>query len=156
MALDFLGPLRLFFNLALKDNRKSGMTNFNSATSALMKIIEGQYPNLVIPYHKVEFSRGQLMNILPSVHDTPHEINITWSNIIAPGASGKDTVMIIIYDEADKDYYVFEVLREDCNYQLIASEFPESILHIWTAVLSVGNSKWSNSEYCGRFAFGNL
>src|SRR5690606_18380037 len=108
MALDFLGPLRLFFNLALKDNRKSGMTNFNAATSALMKIIEGQYPNLVIPYHKVQFSKGLLMNILPSVHNTPEEINITWSNIIASGASDKDTVIIILYDEVNKEFYVFE------------------------------------------------
>jgi len=154
IAVDFLAPWRSFINFIPNNKGKSGMTNFNAVSSILIKKIEGQYPNLTIPYHAVEFTRGQLLNILPTASSTSEELKITWPNILGFGASDRDLVVILIYNESDKAAYIFKsTLRGAGQQSLFTDEFGEGIMHIWTVVLSVDGTKWSDSKYCGMFEF---
>jgi len=153
MAVEFLAPVRNLIRVLPQDRRKSRKTDFNEASTILMKNMEGQYPVFTIPFKAVVFTRGSLMNILPVVENGNDEgLRIVWSPRLGHGASENDVINIIVYNESTQDFFLFdEATRGTAEYSLYADQIGKGRIHIWTFVSTAAGTEYSNSQYCGVF-----
>jgi len=152
MAVDFLSPMRKAIRISPQGKQKS-KTDFNEALTIVMKNMEGEYPDFIIPFKAVVFTKGSLMNILPLV-DTKSEgeIKLSWSSRLGYGATENDVIHVIVYNGLLKDFFSFNaVKRSDAEYTLYADEIGNGPIHIWTFVTAANGTNQSNSMYCGVF-----
>jgi hypothetical protein len=82
--------------------RKKGLTPNNAAASYnLEHAITGTYPNFVVDYPEVIYSRGNLLEAANAEVATlvPAELGITWKNdapVSGTGGSDKATIVVIV------------------------------------------------------------
>src|SRR5690606_3361993 len=125
-------------------------TDFNEATSIVLKSMEGYYPDFVIRYDAVVLTRGLLMGIFPNIEtDNQEEIRISWSSRLGQGASNDDEVQIVVYNESIEEYALIGSRRSAGECSILVDETGKGSLHIWTFVKSSDGSICSNSRYYG-------
>ncbi|TCK84959.1 DUF6266 family protein [Albibacterium bauzanense] len=152
LVIEFLNPLRSFINMGYNDSQERKMTAFNRAVRHLLPKVEGQYPDFSIPYDDVRLSKGSLKTISPLVtKNLDGDLDITWDPTVNPLSSeADDLVYFIMYNEATKDYFLYQdAIREDGEDSINPEIMGQGELHIWSAVSSSDGSKRSNSSYFG-------
>jgi len=157
LAVDFLNPLRDFINMGYNDPQQRKMTGFNQATGHLLTKIEGQYPNLSIPYNEVILSKGSLKPVpLSVIKNMDGDLEITWDPSVNPLSSEPDDlVYFVMYNETSKDYFLYQqAIREDGEDTLDSGIMGEGVLHIWSSASSADGSNRSNSSYFGTITLG--
>ncbi len=152
LVIEFLNPLRSFINMGYNDSQERKMTAFNRAVRHLLPKVEGEYPDFIIPYDEVRLSKGSLKTISPLVtKNLDGDLDITWDPTVNPLSSeADDLVYFIMYNEATKDYFLYQdAIREDGEDSINPEIMGQGELHIWSAVSSSDGSKRSNSSYFG-------
>jgi len=152
LAIEFLSPLREVINIGFNDTGSKKMTAFNKATNELLKTIEGQYPDFIVPYNTVKFSKGSLGNVTAVIDkNMDGNTEVTWSPALTRlAAAADDVVHIILYQEEEQDYYVFQdATRIEGSYTIDPEGMGTGEFHVWILVISHDNKKRSNSKYYG-------
>lgn len=152
LAIEFLSPLREIISIGFNDLGNKKMTAFNKATNELLKKIEGTYPEFTVPYDKVKFSKGSLGNIDAVIGESGDgETEFRWSSrIVRTAAHPDDVVHIILYQEEEQDYYVFQdATRADGSYAIDPDGMSKGTYQVWTLVISSNRMMRSNTKYLG-------
>ncbi|HUH18886.1 DUF6266 family protein [Albibacterium sp.] len=152
LTIDFLSPLRSFIDMGYNDSNQQKMTAFNQATKHLLPRIEGQYPDFIIPYDEVILSKGSLKGITTQAEiNLDGDLQISWDPSINPLSSeADDLVYIIMYNETNKDYFLYQNATRGAGEDIINTEFMgQGELHIWATAMSSDGSKRSESKYYG-------
>jgi len=153
LIADFLRPLGGVVKVGFQ-SRKKGLTPYNAASSYnLEHAITGTYPNFVVDYPAVIYSRGNLLGVSDQevAAAVAGELDFGWANE-APvtGTGGTDKVTIVIYNPA-KDKYVVEQgaaarSAETCTVELPA-DFSGDTVQCWMSFVSVDGKQVSDSAY---------
>ncbi|TCD02947.1 DUF6266 family protein [Pedobacter psychroterrae] len=108
LMADFLRTLGGVVKVGFQ-SRKKGLTPYNAASSYnLEHAITGTYPNFVVDYPEVVYSRGNLLGLSDQevAAAVAGELDFSWSNDAPVGGSGgTDKATIVVYNPA-KDKYV--------------------------------------------------
>lgn len=151
-VVDFLSPLRVFLDIGYNDSQQQRMTAFNQAVKRLLPKVEGQYPDFIIPYGDIILSKGSLKKIITKAEiNLDGDLQINWDpSIDKLGAEVTDPVYIIMYNETNKDYFLYQNATRGAGEDIINTEFMgQGELHIWATATSSDGSKRSESKYYG-------
>lgn len=150
-ATDFLTPLRSIIKILPEGKSKGAKTDFNEAVSIVMKNMEGEYPNFVIPYKDVALTSGSLMGVFLSIDGVDDEgIHLSWSTRLGYGASDHDVVNLVLYSEETLGFYPFnDGTRGAGSFTIPREELGEGDCHIWVYTESVDGVERSNNKYYG-------
>lgn len=156
MVMSFLNPVRDIIKLGYYQEGVKKMSPFNRASQSLLKQIEGEYPDFIIPYHEIKFSKGSLGNISPRAErDINWNVLFTWSvSIIRESQAEDDEVYFILYHEEREEFYVFQdVKRADGAYTIKSDDVGTGEFHLWHFTRSKVLKKCSATSYCGVIEF---
>ena len=152
MAIGFFSPIRALINIGFK-SLAVRQTPYNVATSQLLADgIIGTYPDLMIDYPKVLFSKGSLTGAWsPAVASAAGKVNVTWQDNSASGtAKPSDKAMLLVYNP-EKSQYVFttegearSVLADSLD---LPADFAGDTVHVWIAFISADKKTVSTSVY---------
>lgn len=158
LMADFLRPLGAVLKVGFQ-SRKKGLTPYNAASSYnLENAVAGVYPNFVVDYPEVIFSKGNLLEVSdPEVATTlPAELDFNWENN-APiaGAGGTDKATIVVYNPLKNRYAIAQgaAARSAEAYTMeLPGDFSGDTVHMWISFVSADGKQVSDSSYIGSTA----
>lgn len=151
LAVNFLSPLRELINIGYNDSAQQKETGFNRATSHLISLIEGEFPDISIPYEQVVLSNGGLQPIRAALSTDVGAVSLTWSTATNNvSANATDVVNIVLYEETTDDFFVYQdATRADGSYAVTEEDLGTGDYHLWVFATSTDLSKRSKSVYVG-------
>lgn len=151
MAAEFLSPIRDFIRVLPRGKAIARKTDFNEATSIILKTIKGEYPTFTISFEDAVFTRGSLMGVLPNLEAIDDVgIKVSWSTRLGRGASYNDQVYILLYNSDCDDSFAFGGTNRNAGERLVPLELiGVGIFHVWSFVYSSDGLECSNSRYLG-------
>ena len=151
LVMNFLAPLRDLIDISYRDSMHGKQTAFNKATSHVMSMVEGEYPNFSIPYEKVILAKGRLWPVRPKIESGLDSVELQWGEEAGVvNAKPEDVVNIVVYDEEKDDFYVFQdAVRADGSYAIPSNELGSESLHAWVFATSAEGNICSKSTYLG-------
>ena len=158
LMADFLRPLGAVVKVGFQ-SRKKGLTPYNAASSYnLEHAITGTYPNFVVDYPEVIFSKGNLLVVTdPEIATTvAAELEINWVND-APvsGTGGTDKATIVVYNPLQDKFAIAPgaAARSAETYTLeLPADFSGDTVHVWISFVSADGKKVSDSSYIGSIS----
>lgn len=152
LAINFLSPLRELINIGYNDSGQQKETGFNRATSHVISLVEGDFPDFSIPYEEVVLSNGSLQPVRATVDLDAGGASISWTTgSKSLGANPDDVVNMVFYDTETDDFFIFQdATRAEGSYVLAEEDLPTGAYHLWVFATSADNSKRSKSIYVGN------
>lgn len=156
LVTGFLKPISSLVNLGYK-SQASGMTGYNVATSDMIAAaITGIYPEFLLDYTKVLFSKGSLTGVysVVSTSTDPGEIGITWADNTGSGtAKATDKAVVLIYNPA-KSAFVYNLNNgaersAAADTIILPAEFSGDTVQVWTAFMTPDKKTFSTSIHVG-------
>ncbi len=156
-ANGFLGPIVGLLNLGFKAVA-IGKTGFNMASSHLISEgITGVYPDFVINYAKVLFSKGALEGVwsVAAVSSLTGQIEITWEDNSGSGtAKATDKLVALVYNPAKSKFvYTLEngaTRSAGADILAMPAQFAGDTVQLWIAFMSSDKTSFSTSMHVGE------
>ena len=157
LANGFLGPISSLINLGYKSLAVQ-KTGYNVAIADIIaEAITGLYPDFVIDYSKVLFSKGSLTGAwnLTATSPNPAEISISWTDNSGSGnARNTDKAVVLIYNP-EKSQFVHNLeagaLRSAAVDTLsLPEEFSGDTVQVWVAFMTPDKRLFSTSIHAGE------
>jgi len=157
LVTGFLKPMSGLVNLGYK-SQASGMTGYNVATSDMMAAaVTGVYPDFLLDYTKVLFSKGSLTGVYSVVatSGTPGEIGLTWADNTGSGtAKATDKAVVLIYNPA-RSAFVYNLNNgaersAAADTIVLPAEFSGDTVQVWIAFMTPDRKTFSTSIHAGE------
>lgn len=157
MITGFLKPISSLVNLGYK-SQAFGMTGYNVATADMMsEAITGVYPDLLIDYSKVLFSKGSVTAAwnIGAVSANPGEIQVSWTDNTGSGtAKATDKAVILVYNP-DKSAFVYNLetgaaRSAAADTLILPAEFSGDTVEVWVAFMTPDKKTFSTSIHAGQ------
>ncbi len=157
LANGFLGPVGSLINMGFRTQAVK-KTGFNLAIAHFIaEALGGTYPDFVIDYTKVLFSKGPLEVVWNTVASStlPGEITLVWHDNTGSGtAKATDKVVILIYNPA-KSKFVYKLEnaadRSAATDTIAVPEaFSGDTVQVWIATMTPDKATFSTSVHAGE------
>jgi len=119
--------------------------------------VAGLFPDYVIDYPKVLFTKGDLLGALDpaAVVAATANINLSWDDNSGQGmAKANDEALIVVYNETQNLFEIRDsaATRSSGSYAVALPEnWVGNTVYCWLSFISEDKKKWASSNYLGEF-----
>ena len=152
LSAALLSPVKDILKIGFCDKKLNGISGYNAAVKTFItNSILGEYPEYIIDYPGMQFSRGSLSHLQSLALENSPELSIIWKTKVNGVNSFNDDVVFIITYNQHKNLYTVDNLARRVSAKAILDleAHPGDTLHVWAFCVKRDGKDTSKTQYVG-------